>query len=94
MSGEKEIKRDDYFIVTDEILRKMWEGAEKEFDLLNKLCHKSTLAGKPVFGTEIRSFIKSLKEANKIEREAIQTFLRYGRVDCITKTGDPIRLNG
>lgn len=94
MIDKKEGKKDEYFIVTDEVLRKMWEGAEKEFKLLNNLCHKSTLVGKPIFGTEIRAFLKSLKEASKIEGEAVQTFLRFGRIDCITKVGDPIRLNG
>ena len=88
-----EEKKTEFFIVTDDVLKKMWEGADKETDLLNSLCIRSTQVGKPVFGTEIKSFLKSLKDANNIHSEAVQTFLRFGKVDCILKNGEVEKLN-
>ena len=90
-------KKEQFMVLDKDVLIKMWEGAEKSADLLNALCMKSANNGKPLFGAEARIFIRSLKEATKINREALQTFLRFGRVDVVEadKTGKPvmIRLN-
>ena len=98
MAKEKSKKENnkgiDFFVVTEDILKKMWEGASKETELLNGLCKKSTQAGKPMFGTEIKPFLKSMKDAYRINGEAIQTFLRFGRIDFMENSGNKVvRLN-
>lgn len=90
-------KKEQFMVLDKDVLIKMWEGNEKSTDLLNVLCMKSSNSGKPLFGAEARIFIRSLKEATNINKEALQTFLRFGRVDVVEadKKGKPvlIRLN-
>lgn len=89
---EDKEKKKEFAIIAKDVLIKMLEGAEKETDILNAFCMQSDLARVPLFGTELRVFIESLKDARKVEGEAVKAFLRFGKIDYVVKEDGKTKL--